>query len=163
MVTTAEKQRLFSLDVIQTYREVMIENLQSSFTGLNHDEITNAVDWAISNNFTNHPAKLDNNYTKQAINGTVLDILSYIQRLEPILTASGVLYKKHKEADNPLSKMVMGFIKQRKIYKKQMFKYPRGSYEFEKYNLLQLLEKLNANATYGIIINVCRLIVVIWS
>ena len=139
-----EAQRLLSTKVVKDYKQTMIENIQSSFPGLNVSELDDAITWAIINRHQNHPAKLDNNYTKQVVNGTVVDILKYIESLEPVITSSGVLYKKHKEADNPLSKMIQGFLKQRKIYKKEMFKHPKGSAMFEKYNLLQLLEKLNA-------------------
>ena len=52
--------------------------------------------------------------------GTLLDVLQYIEKLQPIITSSGVLYRKHKEMDNPLSRMVQGFLKQRKVYKNQM-------------------------------------------
>lgn len=150
-IIAQEAQTLLSTNVVQEYKSVMIENLASSFPGLNIDELDSAITWAIINRHNIHPVKLDNNYTKQTINGTVLDILRYIEKLEPIITSSGVLFKKHKEADNPLSKMIMGFLEQRSFYKKEMFKYPKGSSEFEKYNLLQLLEKLNANGTYGVL------------
>ena len=150
-VISQEAQTLLSTNVVQEYKSVMMENLRSSFPGLNVSELDNAITWAIINRHNIHSAKLDNNYTKQTINGTVLDILKYIEKLEPIVTSSGVLFKKHKEADNPLSKMIMGFLQQRGFYKKEMFKYPKGSAEFEKYNLLQLLEKLNANGTYGVL------------
>ena len=136
--------KAMNLKVIKEYEQIMVDGLRHSFPLLNECELREAVQYSITNRLENKPACLKNNYTKQEINGTVLDILNYIQRLEPIVTSSGVLFKKHKEADNPLSRMIMGFIQQRKVYKKEMFRHPKNSEMFNRYNLFQLLEKLNA-------------------
>lgn len=139
------------IKLVQEYENIMVDGLKHSFPLLNECELREAIKYSITNRMQNKPAYIENNYTKKKINGTVLDVLNYIEHLEPIITSSGVLFKKHKEADNPLSKMIMGFINQRSIYKDTMFKYPKGSEIFERYNLLQILEKLNANATYGVL------------
>ena len=141
--------KAMNLKAIQEYEQVMVDGLRHSFPLLNECELREAIQYSITNRLENKPAYLENNYTKQKISGTVLDILNYIQSLEPIVTSSGVLFKKHKEADNPLSRMIMGFLKQRGIYKAEMFKFPKSSEMFERFNLFQLLEKLNGNATYG--------------
>ena len=143
--------KAMNLKAIQEYEQTMVDGLKHSFPLLNECELREAIQYSITNRLDNKPAYLENNYEKTKINGTVLDILNYIQKLEPIITSSGVLYKKHKEADNPLARMIMGFIEQRSIYKKEMFRHPKASEMFERYNLFQLLEKLNANATYGVL------------
>lgn len=129
---------------VKEYEQVMVDGLRHSFPLLNECELREAIQYSITNRLYNGPAYIDNNYTKSRVNGTVLDVLNYIQKLEPIVTSSGVLFKKHKEADNPLARMIMGFINQRATYKKEMFRHPKGSELFERFNLLQLLEKLNA-------------------
>ena len=138
-----------NMKAIRNYSDTMYEGLRHSFPLLREDELKEAINYSITNRLYNGPATIDNNYTKKRLNGTVLDILRYIESLEPIVTSSGVLFKKHKEADNPLSRMIMGFLDQRAAYKKEMFRYPKKSEMYERYNLFQLLEKLNANATYG--------------
>lgn len=139
--------------VVSEYEQVMVDGLRHSFPLLNESELREAIQYSITNRLHDSPAVQKNNYTHSTLNGTVVNFLSYIEKLEPIITSSGVLFKKHKDADNPLSRMIMGFLDKRASYKKQMFKYPKGSELFEKYNLLQLLEKLNANATYGVLGN----------
>ena len=141
------------LKAINGYVNEMVEGLRHSYPYLSKDDLKEAITWSIDNRLINKPASIDNNYTKKRMDGTVLDILNYIEKMQPIITSSGVLFKRHKEADNPLSKMIMGFLDKRSYYKKEMFKYPKGSYMFEKYNLLQLLEKINANGTYGVLGN----------
>ena len=141
--------KAMNLKAIKEYEDVMVDGLRHSFPLLNESELREAIQYSVTHRIENKPAYLENNYTKRRMDGTVIDILNYIESLQPIISSSGVLFKKHKDADNPLAKMIMGFLNQRAIYKKEMFKYPKGSEMFEKYNLLQLLEKLNANATYG--------------
>ena len=140
-----------NLKVINEYVETMVNGLRHSFPNLHERELRDAITWSINKRLYNGNASLNNNYTHKKLNGTVLDILKYIEKLEPIVTSSGVLFKKHKEAVNPMSKMIMGFLDKRASYKKEMFKYPKGSEQFARYNLAQLLEKLNANATYGVL------------
>ena len=139
--------------VISEYEQVMVDGLKHSFPLLDETELREAIQYSITNRLHDSPAYMKNNYTHKTISGTVVSFLSYIEHLEPIITSSGVLFKKHKDADNPLSRMIMGFLKKRSSYKDEMFKYPKGSEQFERYNLLQLLEKLNANATYGVLGN----------
>jgi len=143
--------KVLSAKAIQEYEQVMVDGLRHSFPLLKESELREAIEYSISNRFKDSPAQIKNNYTNKNLNGTALEVLSYIEKLQPIITSSGVLFKRHKEADNPLSRMIMGFINQRAKYKKEMFKYPKGSEMFQRYNLLQLLEKLNANATYGVL------------
>ena len=152
MVTTKKEENKFNESrVVNEYIDIMVNGLMHSFPSLHEDELRDAIAWSIMKRGHNGPAALNNNYTHKRLDGTVLDILKYIESLEPIVTSSGVLFKRHKEVDNPMSKMIMGFLDKRAAYKKEMFKYPKGSEQFARYNLAQLLEKLNANATYGVL------------
>lgn len=144
-----QQQQIMNNFVISEYKQTLMDTIPSAFPGLNMNEISEAIDYSILKRCKNGKAYVENNYEKTRIDGTLLDVLDYIHSLEPIVTSSGVLFKKHKQADNPLARVIMGFINKRAQLKKEMFKYPKGSEEFAKYNLLQLLEKLNANAVYG--------------
>ena len=144
-----QEQKILATRVPLEYKSVLVEALQHSFPGLSVQELDEAINYSILKRLKIPKASIDNNYTKKRFDGTLLDILDYIDSCEPIVTSSGVLFKKHKNAKNPMSEMIMGFIKERGRLKKEMFKYPKGSEEFAKYNLFQLLEKLNANSVYG--------------
>lgn len=139
-----ELGKIMNLSVVQEYMKVMRGGLRHTFPSLNEDELQKAIEWSVSQRYKNMSASIDNNYTMTRMDGTVADVLAYLEKMEPIITSSGVLFRKHKEMDNPLSRTIMGFIKKRKVYKGLMFESPKGSSQFAKYNLLQLLEKLNA-------------------
>ena len=120
------------------YKDILKRMTKISYPELQDNEIEQALNQAIIDNSMDYDVTIDNNYTKKKIDMTVYDMLEWIQTKEPICTSYGVLFKKHGAVPNPLTKMIEMFMDNRAINKKKMFKYPKGSEEFEKYNLLQL-------------------------
>ena len=126
-----------------------------------------AIDYSIQKRIKNANAVLSNSYKRyrtieQDENGndvqvyknaeqnlTLQQISDYILSREPIVTAFGTMFKHHGTVPNPLFAVVQSFLDNRTIHKKQMFQYPKGSEDFEKYNLLQALDKIDANGIYG--------------
>ena len=134
---------------VKNYKETAIDLLQLAFPSLTQTELEYAVDRSIAEHMQWHDATIDNSYKKSKAKITLPDLTNYILSKGPIMTNYGVLFTKHATVPHPLYKMVDGFINTRDVMKKEMFKHPKGSFEFNKYSLLQLLYKLDANALYG--------------
>lgn len=131
------------------YKKIVMDMLRYNFPLLSDSELAAAVDNSISNHYRDTPAKVDNNYKKRTIDMSLLQVSDYILSREPIVTSYGVMFNRHGTVPNPLYGVIDSFISNRKVLKKEMFKYPKGSEMFEKYNLLQLLAKIDANGYYG--------------
>lgn len=134
---------------IANYKKIMMNMLHYNFPLLSELELAAAIDHSISKHFKDTEVKIDNNYKKKTIDMTLLQVSEYIISREPIITSYGVLFNRHGVVPNPIYKMLDNFLDSRKKNKKEMFKYPKGSELFEKYNLLQLLDKIDANGFYG--------------
>lgn len=130
---------------IAHYKKIVMDMLHLNFPLLSETELAAAVDHSISNHFKDTDITIDNNYKKINIDMTLRALADYIIAKEPIITSYGVLFNRHGSVSNPIYALIDGFIDGRKAMKKEMFKYPKGSEEFEKYNLLQLLLKIDAN------------------
>lgn len=135
----------------ERYKEESKNVLKYLFPNLYEDELDRAIDYSIGKRYKKEPCHVDNSYKEKTVNMNLLDMTNYILEREPIQTAYGVLFKKHADAPNPLMNMTKIFMDNRNILKKEMFKHPKGSEEYEKYNLLQLLAKLDSNGLYGCI------------
>lgn len=136
--------------VLTNYKKVAMDMLHLSFPNAQEWELAAAIDQSISDHVKDTNVTVDNNYKKRTVNNTLLGVAQYIIEKEPIITSYGVMFSRHGTVPNPLYNMIDSFINGRKAMKKEMFKYPKGSELFEKYNLLQLLLKIDANGYYGV-------------
>ena len=137
--------------VLLQYRDTMTRIINSKYPLMNKEDIERAVEYSIQKRFKDFDLKIQNRYNEKIANMTALEILDYIKNREPIITSYGTMFKRHETVPNPMAKVIQSFLDLRKQYKKEMFKYPKGSEQFEKYNLLQALSKIDVNGIYGLI------------
>lgn len=132
-------------EIVNNYKKIMMDMFHINFPLLSETELSSAIDFSISKHLKNTDVRINNNYKNMDLDTTLIDLSDYIINKQPIITSYGVLFSRHGTVPNPIYKMLDGFINGRKAMKKEMFKYPKGSEEFEKYNLLQLLLKIDSN------------------
>lgn len=133
-------------ETLNKYMNSSLNYLSIIFPLVSLSELENALQYSIKKRFINPNIDLDNTYKKKKIEATLLQISEYILRNNPIITASGCLFKNHDDSVDPMAEMLESFLSQRGFYKNKMYEFPKGSALYNKYNLLQLLEKINANA-----------------
>lgn len=135
---------------LKEYKIVMSRIFKSAYPHMDDRDIEHFIDYSINKRYNNTDIKIYNNYKNSEVEMTLLEISDYIKSREPIITSYGVIFKKHSEYMSPLLKVIDIFMDTRKMYKKEMFKYPKGSEMFEKYNLAQNLSKIDINGIYGL-------------
>lgn len=145
------------------YKETMRQCIRLYYPDGSDADINEAIDYSIQKRLYNANAKITNSYKRYKVTKTddhgnqyqeyveptqnisLLALSDYIISREPIVTAFGTMFKHHGTVPNPLMDVVQSFLDNRTKHKKQMFQYPKGSEQFEKYNLLQSLDKIDSN------------------
>ena len=136
---------------LQKYKDTTKRILRMSFPMMRESDFDAAIDYSINKRYQEHPAKVINNYKKTEVDLTLLEVADYIYSREPILTGYGVMFKKHGTVPNPLAKVIQSFLDNRDKDKKMMYTFEKGSEEFEHWNLIQALDKIDANGVFGIL------------
>lgn len=149
------------MDIItQNYINVTLRMLKLVHPNIPEDVLLRSIHKSIDKRSKNYTASLKNNYTKTELKKMYRDddhdmyikeLTNYILAKEPICTSWGVLFSKHADAPNPLANMIKTFMDNRDINKSKMFQYPKGIEEYAMYFLKQLLDKMDANAVYGVL------------
>lgn len=136
---------------INKYKDIMKNIFKLYYPKINDDVLDNILNMSINKRFNNTEAGVSNSYTKRNIDVNLLKIADYIMDSEPIVTSYGTMFMKHGKVPNPMAYVIQSFLDKRSEDKKMMFKFPKGSEEFEKYNLAQQLDKIDSNGIYGTI------------
>lgn len=125
--------------ILMKYRDTMSRIIKSAHPEMDIRDIYAGIEYSISKRFKNFDLVVQNNYTGSNPKISMLELMDYIAKREPILTSYGTMFRRHDVVPNPMAKVIQNFLDLRKLHKKEMFKYPKGSEQFEKYNLLQAL------------------------
>lgn len=131
------------------YKEVLKRNMKLVLPELGDGELERAIQWSMDRRFKDHDITIDNNYRDEKYHLTLSELVNFINANKPILTSYGCLFTSHGETANPLYQMIQEFADRRNRFKKKMLEYPKGSEEYNRYNLNQLVAKVDTNAIYG--------------
>lgn len=134
---------------IKEYRDTMVRMMKLLIPQLSEGELYSAIDYSINKRFKNTDISIINNYRDKTVDTNLLKMTEYILSRKPILTSYGCLFTQHGEVPNPLYQLIQEFVDTRDKFKKKMFTFTEGTEDYERYNLLQLVAKVDTNAIYG--------------
>ena len=139
-------QQIDSSPIFMKYKDVMTQVCQM-YMPVSKEELSPILDYSINKRYSEDKCRVENSYTNKNYNMTILKMTDYILSKEPIVTAHGTMFKKHADCPNPMGEVIQQFLDKRSEDKKMMFKFPKGSEDYEKYNLMQILDKIDANGS----------------
>lgn len=136
---------------IEEYKKRMIEAIQSIHPTWGEEDIDNILNDMIKKKVSNPKTELDNNYTHQHnYDASLISVFDWILKDEPIISGNGTFYKNQYQAFNPIGKMLMTWLADRKAVKKEMFKIEdTDSDEYKNLDRKQATIKINVNSYYG--------------
>ena len=107
---------------LNKYKKEMTDIMLSIDPSLDKTMVEDIIYDMIKDNVKNPRVILDNNFTGESRDTTLLSVFDWTFDRNPIICGNGTFYKNQYEAINPIAKMLEGFLTQRKAYKKAMFK-----------------------------------------
>ena len=133
---------------LKEYKDTFRRLIRLTIPSLMDDEIERAVDYSIFKRFQDSEMTLHNNYKHIKVQSSLAAFTNYVLDKKPIMTPYGVLFSRHGTVPNPLYDMVDDFVAIRGRFKDKMFEcFDAMLYEeANRYNLLQLVAKVDVNA-----------------
>ena len=140
-------------DFLRKYVNRMCDAMCIADPDWKKEDIRPIIEKMVEKRFTNPDVSLDNNYTGEYKDTTLLSVVDWVLDRKPLIAGNGTFYKNHHEALNPTTKMLDGMAAKRKSFKKKMFeagdKYGFDSWIYFDFDQKQLNEKINMNSYYG--------------
>lgn len=150
MVSSTAKELDRNQWIQNRYKVALKRMIKLNFPDLTNYNIDKALNYSIEKRYKAEPAVVYNNYSDKSVDMLLSELTDYIYQKQPIVTAWGVMFKRHDSGVlNPLTKLIYMFMTNRDKYKEIRNSFIKGSEDFENYDLLQILAKVDTNAIYG--------------
>ena len=138
---------------LKKYKDRMCQAMMQANPTWNKKDVEKIVERTIEERLENPTVTLDNNYTHEQKDSTLLSVLDWSLDRKPLIAGNGTFYKNQYEALNPTREMLDEWADNRKFFKKKMFQageiYGTNSREYNDNDRKQLNEKINMNSYYG--------------
>lgn len=132
---------------IKKYKKRMLYSMEKINPKWDPDEVEKILDKMIQKRLQNPVIEMDNNYTGEHKEASLISVFDWVLQKEPIIAGNGTFYKNQHQAYNPIAQMLDNMLTTRKQLKKEMFKIEdTNSYEYTDLDLAQMNEKTNANS-----------------
>lgn len=138
---------------LKKYKERMCQAMMQANPTWKKKDVEKIIERTIEERLENPTVTLDNNYTHEQKDSTLLSVLDWSLDRKPLIAGNGTFYKNQYEALNPTREMLDEWADNRKFFKKKMFQagemYGTNSREYNDNDRKQLNEKINMNSYYG--------------
>ena len=135
--------------LVDEYTEIVVDGYMRMYPDANPDEVRTVIAKKLEEEVIDIPCTLHNDTYHEYIDTTVLDTFNWLSLRKPIISGSGSFFKQHSEYNDPSIKVLETWLGKRKKLKKIMFKYVKGTIEYNNYNTAQGNQKVICNAEYG--------------
>lgn len=135
---------------IKRYKKSVWKSLQRIDPNISKEQAEKVMDQMILEQGFSPEVRLDNNYTGEYADTTLIAVLDWLKDREPIIAGNATFYKNQHESVNPAAVMLRGLLDERAAIKKQMFKVEDAtSRMYKDLDRGQMNKKVGANSYYG--------------
>ena len=129
------------------YVDTMTRRIMKIHPEWDESSVSSDITDELLKNIQNPHVNLDNNYTHENKNASLMSVIDWTLERKPLIAGNGTFYKNQHEAMNPIANMLIGMLKRRKAFKKEMFKIEdANSQAYKDFDLKQANEKINCNS-----------------
>ena len=135
--------------LIERWMTENIRKFNMIYPGIDEKELGSILLDIIQQKGTNSKTLLHNNYQRQEVSSTVLDMYDWVQNRKPIIAGGGTYFMNQRKAHSPIYTVIKRRKKDRKFYQHRRDTHPLGSYEWFHDEMMQGESKVKINAIYG--------------
>lgn len=136
-------------NIVDQYNDIVFQMYMTSHPNANPEKVKVLINNLTNTRFKDIPCVLHNNMTHEKLNTSIADVCSWIQQAQPIIAGNGTFLKQHEEYTSPIINFLETLQDMRKVAKKKMYTFKKGTVDYVNANTQQLSIKVIMNADYG--------------